>query len=134
MNYNLLKIFVYGTLKPGERNYQRYCVGKVVEQQRAIANGQLFALPLGYPAMTLGDNLVYGFLLTFADQLILETLDNLEGYEPSRPQSENHYNRSLIEIYTINERSQCTAYAYLMELKQVNFLNGVFLASGNWNE
>ena len=94
----------------------------------------LFALPLGYPAMTLGDHLVHGFLLTFADQLILETLDNLESYEPSRPQSENHYNRSLIEIYTINERSQCTAYAYLMELKQVNFLNGVFLESGNWNE
>lgn len=43
---NLVKVFVYGTLKPGESNYQRYCDrSSVVESQRAIALGQLFALP-----------------------------------------------------------------------------------------
>jgi gamma-glutamylcyclotransferase (GGCT)/AIG2-like uncharacterized protein YtfP len=26
-----MKVFVYGTLKPGECNYQRYCEGKVVD-------------------------------------------------------------------------------------------------------
>ncbi len=30
-----LRVFVYGTLKPGEANYQKYCAGKVVEAKRA---------------------------------------------------------------------------------------------------
>jgi len=25
-----IRVFVYGTLKPGEVNYQRYCEGKVI--------------------------------------------------------------------------------------------------------
>ncbi len=43
----LLRVFVYGTLKPGEVNYQKYCNGKVVEQERALTLGQLFALQDG---------------------------------------------------------------------------------------
>jgi len=26
-----IRVFVYGTLKPGEVNYQRYCEGKVID-------------------------------------------------------------------------------------------------------
>ena len=36
----LLQIFVYGTLKPGEENYQKYCAGKVVNSTRAVAQGK----------------------------------------------------------------------------------------------
>ena len=57
-----LRVFVYGTLKPGEANYQRYCAGKLVNAQRAMVLGKLFALPAGYPAMTLGDIPVQGYL------------------------------------------------------------------------
>ncbi|TAH29142.1 MAG: gamma-glutamylcyclotransferase, partial [Oscillatoriales cyanobacterium] len=32
-----MKVFVYGTLKPGECNYLRYCEGKVVDALPAIA-------------------------------------------------------------------------------------------------
>ena len=39
-----MKVFVYGTLKPGECNYLRYCEGKVVDACPAIARGELFAL------------------------------------------------------------------------------------------
>ncbi|NET53980.1 MAG: gamma-glutamylcyclotransferase, partial [Merismopedia sp. SIO2A8] len=42
------KVFVYGTLKPGEVNYDQYCASKVVEEIRAIAFGELFDLPIGY--------------------------------------------------------------------------------------
>ncbi len=72
-----VQVFVYGTLKPGERNYQRYCAGKVVEAQRAFTLGRLFALPMGYPAMTTGADIVHGYLLTFADLAILDALDEL---------------------------------------------------------
>ncbi len=31
----MFKVFVYGTLKPGEANYQKYFAGKVIEAQKA---------------------------------------------------------------------------------------------------
>lgn len=95
---NTLNIFVYGTLKPGESNHQHYCV-RVLEAKRAVAFGKLFALPAGYPAMTLGESLVKGFLLSFADTAILSKLDLLEGFAPSKLAAENEYNRQLIETY-----------------------------------
>jgi gamma-glutamylcyclotransferase (GGCT)/AIG2-like uncharacterized protein YtfP len=55
-----VRVFVYGTLKPGEANYQRYCAGKVVDAERTSVLGKLFALPMGYPAMTLGEYSVHG--------------------------------------------------------------------------
>ena len=62
-----LRVFVYGTLKPDEANYQKYCAGKVLNTTSAIALGELFALPMGFPAMTLGDRPVYGYLLSFSE-------------------------------------------------------------------
>jgi gamma-glutamylcyclotransferase (GGCT)/AIG2-like uncharacterized protein YtfP len=44
----VINVFAYGTLKPGEANYQKYCAGKVVEVKRAIANGKLYDLPIGW--------------------------------------------------------------------------------------
>ncbi|MGD1918808.1 MAG: hypothetical protein ACFCAD_07915 [Pleurocapsa sp.] len=36
-----LKVFVYGTLKPGEANFAAYCDGYVESQQIAYAKGIL---------------------------------------------------------------------------------------------
>lgn len=128
-----INIFVYGTLKPGELNYQHYCASKVLEAKRAIAFGKLFALPLGYPAMTSGKSLVRGFLLSFADTTILGKLDLLEGFDPSKPALQNEYNRQLIETY--NPAFVCfgLAWVYLMTPKQVQYLSGVFLPDGWWS-
>ena len=128
-----LKIFVYGTLKPGETNYQRYCAGKVVEAKRAIAFGQLFDLPLGYPAMTLGDSPVQGFLLTFADPNVLSILDELEDYDPQRLPEENEYYRQEIDIYSPTGQALGLAWVYLMTSKQVQYLEGILIPSGWWS-
>jgi len=130
---NKLKIFVYGTLKPGESNYQRYCVGKVVEEIRAIAFGQLFHLSLGYPAMTLGESKIHGYLLTFADPAMLAVLDKLEDYEPHRTPEENEYNRQQIETYNLEGLALGLAWVYLMTLEQVQRLEGVLMPSGWWS-
>lgn len=128
----LIRVFVYGTLKPGESNYQRYCTGKVVEQKKAIALGQLFSLPFGYPAMTPGNFLVHGFLLSFTDPHILAQLDLLEDYDPQRPVTENEYYRQLIEVYDEAQTSLGNAWAYLMTPAQINFFGGVLLPNGEW--
>ncbi|NET56546.1 MAG: gamma-glutamylcyclotransferase [Symploca sp. SIO2E6] len=129
---NTLRVFVYGTLKPGEVNYNLYCAGLVVEEKRAIAYGQLFALPLGYPAMIPGESPVQGFLLTFADPAMLSALDELEDYDPYRPAAENEYNRQQIEVYDLARETPIFAWAYLMTPEQVQRFQGVPILSGCW--
>lgn len=133
MRTNNLRFFVYGTLKPGEVNYNLYCAGKVVEAKKAIAFGQLFHLPLGYPAMIPGESLVQGFLLTFVDPAILRVLDELEDYYPYRAAAENEYNRQQIEVYDLTRKTLGFAWTYLMTFEQVQQLQGVPLVSGCWN-
>lgn len=130
---NNLKIFVYGTLKPGESNYQRLCVGKVVEEEKAIAYGQLFDLTLGYPGMTAGQSPIQGFVLTFADGAILSILDELEDYDPNRSESDNEYNRQLIEVYNQSGESLGLVWVYLMSWEKVQELRGVMINSACWN-
>ncbi|HEY9803473.1 MAG TPA: gamma-glutamylcyclotransferase [Leptolyngbyaceae cyanobacterium] len=128
-----MKVFVYGTLKPGERNYQRYCAGKVVESQRATTLGRLFALPMGYPAMTTGADIVHGYLLTFADLGVLDALDELEDYQPDRAMSANLYNRQNVEVYNLQGASLGWTWVYLMQPARVKQLRGIYLPDGWWS-
>ncbi|MEH2071867.1 MAG: gamma-glutamylcyclotransferase [Nostoc sp.] len=130
---DLVHVFVYGTLKPGEANYKRYCAGKVVDVKKAFVQGKLFALPMGYPAMTLGDSQVYGYLLSFPNPAILNQLDVLEDYHPTREISQNLYNRKTVEVYQGEWLSLGWAWVYLMSLERVNELGGVLQADGWWS-
>ncbi|MCX7594517.1 MAG: gamma-glutamylcyclotransferase [Fischerella sp.] len=129
----LLRVFVYGTLKPGEVNYQRYCDRKVVNATKAFALGKLFDLPQGYPAMTPGDSRVYGYLLEFSVPEVLAELDELEDYYPTKPASENLYNRHKIEVYDLQGRSLGWAWVYLMTPARVKKLGGKLQAHGWWS-
>jgi gamma-glutamylcyclotransferase (GGCT)/AIG2-like uncharacterized protein YtfP len=63
-----LHVFVYGTLKPGEVNFDRYCGNKVIASRRVYIDGNLYHLPrLGYPGAIHGDRQVHGFVLAFND-------------------------------------------------------------------
>ncbi|MBG1242906.1 gamma-glutamylcyclotransferase family protein [Nostoc sp. NZL] len=128
---DLVPVFVYGTLKPGEANYKKYCDGKVVDVKRAFVQGKLFAMPMGYPAMTLGDGQVHGYLLSFPNPRILNELDVLEDYQPNRQPVENLYNRQIIEVYEPQSLSLGWAWVYLMTLDRVDQLGG-FLQPGGW--
>jgi gamma-glutamylcyclotransferase (GGCT)/AIG2-like uncharacterized protein YtfP len=127
-----MKVFVYGTLKPGECNYLRYCEGKVVDACPAIARGQLFALPIGYPAMVASEGNVCGFLLYFASSAILDDLDRLEDYDPLREPTQNEYQRQSIEIFDLNFQSLGAAWAYFMLPDRIRSLGGIWLPDGRW--
>ncbi|RAM48669.1 MAG: gamma-glutamylcyclotransferase [Hapalosiphonaceae cyanobacterium JJU2] len=129
----LLRVFVYGTLKPGEVNYYNYCDRKVVNATKAYVLGKLFDLPQGYPAMIPGDSPVYGYLLEFDFPEVLVELDELEDYHPARPDSENLYNRQQIQVYNFQGRSLGWAWAYLMTPEMVNNLGGIYQADGWWS-
>lgn len=130
---SLIRVFVYGTLKPGEAYYPHYCAPWVIKAEPAIAYGILFALPLGYPAMALGASPVQGFVLSFADVAILERLDELENYQASRIAGENDYQRQEVPVFYRDGEPTVPAWAYLMDLEKINRLGGQFLPDGCWS-
>jgi gamma-glutamylcyclotransferase (GGCT)/AIG2-like uncharacterized protein YtfP len=136
------KLFVYGTLKPGEASYG-LCAASVLELRPAIARGQLYHLPLGYPAMTLsGSDEVHGFLLSFGDAAILSRLDEYEQHAPEQLRKmippehrleDYEYQRKQIEVSTAEANSCEVAWAYTMPLGQVRYLEGILVANGYWS-
>lgn len=128
---DLLQVFVYGTLKPGQVNFQKFCSGKVIESRIAIAPGQLFSLSAGYPAMTSGTGWVHGFVLAFANHQILRELDEYEDYSPQRSPHQNLYERQLIP--TFGPTRQGSAWAYLMSPDRVHRIGGTRLPEGRWD-
>lgn len=130
----LLKVFVYGTLKPGEANYHRYCHPWVIEARPAIVYGRLYHLPLSYPALTSGNLPVQGFLLSFKETAILADLDELEDYQADRPLEMNEYFRIQTEIFEAAPDRQPlgAAWVYQMRLDLIEQLGGVWLPSGQW--
>ena len=131
---NLCHVFVYGTLKPNQANFEQYCAGKVIAMQQAIAYGELFVLPMGYPAMIVGNSPVYGYLLSFNDDSILESLDELEDYQSDRASIENLYNRQQIEVFDMQGRLLGKAWAYFMTSFQVIKFGGISQPNGLFSQ
>ncbi len=129
-----VKVFVYGTLKPGEANYQYYCEGKARTRFQAYTRGNLYSLPVGYPAMTVGDNKVKGVLLTFANPDILNSLDELEDYQENRASELNEYYRQLIPVYSLADELLGQAWCYFMTIDRVKQYKGTAIASGWWTK
>jgi len=134
-NNNKCNVFVYGTLKPQGSNFEQYCANKIIAMQPAIAYGELFALPMGYPAIVIDQlqSAVYGYLFTFASCHILEALDELEDYQSDRAISENLYNRQQIEIFDHGKKCLGVAWVYCMDSDQVIGFGGISQSSGIWS-
>jgi gamma-glutamylcyclotransferase (GGCT)/AIG2-like uncharacterized protein YtfP len=127
----MLSIFVYGTLKPGQSNYG-CCCDHVSRADAAMVRGQLFDLPVGYPAMTLGDQWVLGYRLTFADEAILLILDELEDYSLHRPSHHNEYQRVWVQIFNREGQSLGEGWTYCMDANRVRRHQGRLVDSGEW--
>jgi gamma-glutamylcyclotransferase (GGCT)/AIG2-like uncharacterized protein YtfP len=140
MTQSLVQIFVYGTLKPGYQPYERFCAKTVRQVHPAIVAGQLYHLPLGYPALIAGDQWVQGYLLAFADEGILTELDDYEQHDPEVVQAicgnvliaDVSYQRLSIPVFTPQNHPLGMAWAYMMTQQQVQILQGERVRSGNW--
>jgi len=126
------RVFVYGTLKPGGYYWPRFCEGRVDSMSRARVRGRLFALPMGYPALVLGDGWAWGYLLTLRDSAVLKGFDTLEDFDPSRPAEENEYQRVKVDVVLENGATDGGVWAYVMDVEKVNALRGVIITNGEW--
>jgi len=129
---SMLRVFVYGTLKPGESNYA-CCAPWVAAIAPAWTRGELYALPLGYPALVPGDRWVAGVLLELTNSEVLAQLDALEEYDPARSPAENEYERRWTPIVAASGASLGAAWAYWMERERAIAAGGRWLPAGYWS-
>lgn len=102
----LFKLFVYGTLMPGESNY-----GLIERHVRSARPGSIkgVLVDLGaFPALIPGDGIVRGMLLELASEAI-EITDRLEGYRHSGNRS--LYLRKEV-VVQLDNGEQATAWTY----------------------
>jgi gamma-glutamylcyclotransferase (GGCT)/AIG2-like uncharacterized protein YtfP len=130
-----LYLFVYGTLKPGEVNFDRYCA-TARSAQAAWVQGRLYALPLGYPGLVWGGaDRASGVLLTFDDSAGLAAIDELEDYSPDRPPERNEYQRLWLPVFgdPVAGLPIGSAWVYGMTADRVATLGGMAI-DGGWSQ
>lgn len=157
-------LFVYGTLKRGCWNHDRFCQGALHIQEAAV-RGRLYELPSGIPVLqvsendvlavgtgdipadvnvqkrmtsmlasqrlepTMGQEVVYGELLTFDDPAQrMPAIDRLEGFRPGQP---SLYRRVLAPVFT--EDGIAAAWVYVTDSEQ--YLRSCrLLKGGRWEQ
>ena len=127
------RVFVYGTLKPGGYYWPRFCEGKVHSVVAAKVRGELYDLHVGYPGLRLaGEDWVQGYLLTFESAADFARVDELEGYDPGRPDSENEYRRTQVDCYGPAGQALGQVWAYEISDAVLKRCQGSRLVDGNW--
>ncbi|WP_390355996.1 gamma-glutamylcyclotransferase [Virgibacillus halophilus] len=102
-------VFVYGTLRWGERNHPLLAHAERIAEQACTA-GKIFTTCADYPVLQEDtESRTYGELYRI-DHALLEQLDALEGYEG--PASTNNlYERVKQQVYT--DKGEFTAFVYV---------------------
>ena len=123
------RLFVYGSLKFSENNHNRIFSGYDIKITSAWTFGELY--DLGYfPALTDGNNKVYGELIEFNNLEILTRVDSLEGYRGENS-IYNFYERRIIQIFT--DKNEFTAWAYFLNKSKIIESDGELITSGVWS-
>jgi gamma-glutamylcyclotransferase (GGCT)/AIG2-like uncharacterized protein YtfP len=152
-----LTLFVYGTLKRGRSNYNRFCEG-VLDVREATARGRLYDLPFGFPALVVPKEDVRvegtsdysadarhsgpssslcipkahpGWDVIHGEMLTFgdpeERLPSLDGLEGYSPGEPSLYMRILIPAVPSGAKRAVLAWAYA-----VGSASGVHLPGGRW--
>ncbi|WP_432066439.1 gamma-glutamylcyclotransferase family protein [Streptomyces sp. C10-9-1] len=133
-----LPFFVYGTLRPGERNHDLLLAGRTAEEETAVLPGAVLYEGPGYPYAVddpTGAGRVAGEAVTAApgehDRLLAE-LDRLEEYlAPGHPR--NLYERVVREVRRPDGGTR-RAWVYLAASRVARELaaHGRTVPGGDW--
>ncbi|MDQ0160025.1 gamma-glutamylcyclotransferase [Alkalibacillus salilacus] len=117
-------VFVYGTLRYGERNHRIIAGEKLVAYQASIL-GRMVDTESDFPAIVLDDSSwVYGEVYEVSE----ETLIKINALEGDEPKQDPYYERVQVEVKT--GHGFLNAYTYYMTANQVKEWSTI--ASGDW--
>ncbi|ANS04950.1 hypothetical protein [uncultured Mediterranean phage] len=124
------RLFVYGSLKFGENNHNRIFSDYDIKITSAWTYGKLYDLGW-YPALTQGNNKIYGELIEFDNLEILKKVDYLEGYR-GEISNFNFYDRMEIIVFT--DKNEFTAWTYFLNKCKIKESDGELITSGVWSK
>ncbi|MGW7364108.1 gamma-glutamylcyclotransferase family protein [Streptomyces sp. NPDC054841] len=130
-----LPFFVYGTLRAGEHNHDRFLRGRTATEEPARLSGAVLYEGPGYPYAVEGDGTVTGELVTAAPGHygeLIAVLDHLEEYfGPGDPR--NLYVRVARDVHTAAGAVPAWVYvaaeAVAGELRE----HGTVIPGGDWS-
>jgi gamma-glutamylcyclotransferase (GGCT)/AIG2-like uncharacterized protein YtfP len=125
------RFFFYGTLRRGQSNHHLVS-GAVESVVPATTAGRIYHLPAGYPALTDGDGVVHGDLVTFAAgglRELVARLDDLEGVVEGAPEK-SLYLREL--RWTRTARGRARAWCYVFPAERLAGGAGELVEGGDW--
>ncbi|MGW2113869.1 gamma-glutamylcyclotransferase family protein [Streptomyces zhihengii] len=134
-----LPFFVYGTLRPGERNHDLFLAGRTTRERPATLHGALLYEGPGYPYAVddpAGSGRVAGTVVTAAPEeyaALLRTLDGLEEYiAPGHPR--NLYERVAREVVPADgPAAHAWVYVAAPGIARALAGSGVPIPSGDWS-
>ncbi|WP_346928727.1 gamma-glutamylcyclotransferase family protein [Clostridium sp.] len=132
------KVFVYGSLREGFFNYDKYLKNKVSPASLGEVKGTLFHLShKGYPALLEGEDTVIGEIMEVKDFYEnIVSLDEMEGYLSFEDASNNEYIRTIMDVKNLhtNTMESCYVYKYV-EVNDEDFnQHGIHIPHGDWKK
>jgi len=132
------KVFVYGSLREGFFNYDKYLKNKVSPASLGEVNGKLFHIPhKGYPALLDGEDTVIGEIMAlknFCEDIV--SLDQMEGFRSFEDISINEYIRTTINVKNLETKAieNCYVYKYV-DGNDKNFnSHAIYIDHGDWKK
>lgn len=100
----MIRVFVYGTLREGMYNFEKYYKGHVVHREMGYVKGELYTIKdKVYPALIPGDNWVLGEVMDMDESFSLKEVDEMEGFY-GEGNLQNEYNKVTCNIYDVNKK------------------------------
>jgi gamma-glutamylcyclotransferase (GGCT)/AIG2-like uncharacterized protein YtfP len=124
-----VKLFVYGSLRAGER-YHHLLEGATLVAKRAWTRGLLYDTGWGYPGMIPGRGTVFGEVYR-VDGEQLKRIDHLEGFH-GPGDARNRYDRVVRTVRTPAGPIRCFLYLYADSDRLQ--AQGRRIPNGNWCE
>jgi gamma-glutamylcyclotransferase (GGCT)/AIG2-like uncharacterized protein YtfP len=135
-----INIFVYGSLREGFFNYNKYLEGKVSNKKEAkLENMKLHHMPYkGYPAITHGNDTILGEIMVINEDDYEETvkaMDEMEGFI-SENNPDNEYHKVILDVedITTNTKEKCFVYFYNKDKDKEFDSKSIYISNGDWKK
>ena len=135
-----INIFVYGSLREGFFNYNKYLEGKVSNKKEAkLENMKLHHMPYkGYPAITHGNDTILGEIMVINEDDYEETvkaMDEMEGFI-SENNPDNEYHKVILDVedITTNTKEKCFVYLYNKDKDKEFDSKSIYISNGDWKK
>ncbi|NFV14000.1 gamma-glutamylcyclotransferase [Clostridium sporogenes] len=133
-------LFVYGSLREGFFNFDKYIKDQIISRRLGKIKGILYHMPnKGYPAALKGNGEVVGEVIELKNwNENIKSLDAMENYISDRNDN-NEYNRELVEVEIMEnedkgKKLKAFAYLYNMNDEDVFNKNSIYISHGDWKK